>query len=667
MKIQEMPLASKLVVAGITAVLVPVLAIGYFVYDKASKSQEISSKREVVLAAQSVSSMAQLAFAEELKLVKELSVGNTSIDVASAVAKAKGEQKDLTTEIERLNRKLASAMKQIGEDYEVLYVAGLDGAIYADGSGGTYKGISLADRDYIQKAKEGKINVGKVIKSKKTGNPVAPVCAPIVSASGDIVGFMAAALKIDFLIDKISSVKIGETGYVYLIDGDGLIIAHPDKNMVLSANLKDVKGMEIILPKMLAHETGVEYYHYQGKEKISAYAPVPLTGWTVIAVQEKDEFMRPAHEIRNAILWIGAVSLILIGAAVMILSRRLSNPITRVLAGLAEAAHSVAGSSTQIAATSHELADGASKQAAAIEETSSSLEEMSSMTKQNASNATEANRLMSEASRIVALANESMHHLTSFMSEISTSSEETQKIIKTIDEIAFQTNLLALNAAVEAARAGEAGAGFAVVADEVRNLAMRAADAARNTAFLIEGTVKKIKDGSQFVEKTNQEFRQVATTVTKSGELVSEIAAASQEQAQGISQVNKAVAEMDKVTQQNAASAEEADSSSEEMSAQAERLKEFVRELVALVGGSGGGGEVGRDAKKLAAGMQSNVSVTVKQRKRTELAISGSRAVKESRAGRGIGNKEVVAHGSGAKEVRPEEVIPFGDDDSKDF
>jgi methyl-accepting chemotaxis protein len=180
-----------------------------------------------------------------------------------------------------------------------------------------------------------------------------------------------------------------------------------------------------------------------------------------------------------------------------------------------------------------------------------------------------------------------MGKLTESMAEITKASEETSKIIKTIDEIAFQTNLLALNAAVEAARAGEAGAGFAVVADEVRNLAMRAADAAKNTANLIEGTVKKVKDGSELVSRTNAAFKQVAGSSAKAGDLVAEISAASSEQAQGIGQINTAVTELDKVTQQNAANAEESASAAEEMSAQAETMKGMVDELVAIVGRSG--------------------------------------------------------------------------------
>jgi len=280
----------------------------------------------------------------------------------------------------------------------------------------------------------------------------------------------------------------------------------------------------------------------------------------------------------------GMIMVITFFMAVMI-TRSITKPINQVVEGLSDSAEQVASASGQVASSSQSLAEGASEQAAGIEETTASIEEMSSMTKHNADNADLANTMMIETSRVVDQANRSMSELTRSMMEISTASEETAKIIKTIDEIAFQTNLLALNAAVEAARAGEAGAGFATVADEVRNLALRAADAAKNTSDLIEGTVNKIKNGSEIVGKTNEAFAKVAAGAKKMGDILGEINSASYEQAQGIEQVNKAITEMEKVVQKNAANAEESASASEEMNAQAETLKGFVGQLASLVGG----------------------------------------------------------------------------------
>ncbi len=287
------------------------------------------------------------------------------------------------------------------------------------------------------------------------------------------------------------------------------------------------------------------------------------------------------------VMIIGLLAALVFGIFIaFFITRSITVPIKRIIQGLSDGSEQVAAAAEEVSAGSQSLAEGASQQAAALEETSSSLEEMSSMTKNNADNANEAKTRMGEAGQVVNKVNLHMGDMADAIGEITQSSEETGKIIKTIDEIAFQTNLLALNAAVEAARAGEAGAGFAVVAEEVRNLALRAADAAKNTTNLIENTIKSVKNGNELTRNTQNAFRENMEIAQKVGSLVDEITAASSEQAQGIEEINRAVTEMDKVVQQVAANAEESASASEEMNAQAEQMQAFVGELVNMVGGS---------------------------------------------------------------------------------
>jgi methyl-accepting chemotaxis protein len=301
------------------------------------------------------------------------------------------------------------------------------------------------------------------------------------------------------------------------------------------------------------------------------------------------------------LLWIQFGGVLIAGVFVILfvgLTFRLVSSFNRIISMLGTAADQVSVSSGAMASSSQILADGATNQAASIEESSSALEEMSAMTRQNATNSENANQMMKETNREVESANQSMDQLVSSMDDIFKASEETSRIIKSIDEIAFQTNLLALNAAVEAARAGEAGAGFAVVAGEVRNLAVRAATSAKNTAALIEETLEKVTSGVTVVDGANATFKKVIESSRNVGKLIEEIATASAEQAQGILQINQAIGAMDDVVQKTAAISEEAASSSEQTNAQAEELVHIVHDLIEIVEGSEKAGQYVQFSRK---------------------------------------------------------------------
>ncbi|MDR0867598.1 MAG: methyl-accepting chemotaxis protein [Planctomycetota bacterium] len=283
---------------------------------------------------------------------------------------------------------------------------------------------------------------------------------------------------------------------------------------------------------------------------------------------------------------IGSVIGLVLGAVIaVIIIRQLTASLNSIIAGLNDSSGQVDAASNQISSASQSLAEGASEQASSLEETSASIEETTAMTKQNAENANKTNATNQTTNKLIASGAKDVVDMTAAMSEINDSAEKISNIIKTIENIAFQTNLLALNAAVEAARAGEAGKGFAVVAEEVRNLAGRSAQAARDTTDLIEGTVARVKHGTEIAGLLEKSFKQIQEGSEQVSGLIQQITSATNEQATGMEQINNAVSQMDQVTQQNAASAEETASASEELSAQAATLNDMVRELVRLVTG----------------------------------------------------------------------------------
>ncbi len=637
----------KLILGGILAVAIPVLFVGVFAVNTASNALMDAGKLRAQQVAQDLAAMAEVTIEQEVKQARKMAVNPLVINAAVKVLASGVDQ--AKAELTALDNFFVELYNQVGSDYDLLFVADAQGDVISDSTGGTQrvKEVSVAAREYYQAAKTGKTTIGKPIKSMASGQPVFVVAVPLKNDAGRFVGIYGSVITLDALSNRITQVKLGNTGYPFMTDGNGLIVAHPVQENILKLNISSLKGMESITRQMTSQQTGVENYTYQGIDKIAGFAPVALSGWSIAATQDEAEFMGPAYTIRNIVLGSCAVFLLLTILGFLWFARSITLPINRIVSGLGEGSDQVASASNQVSSASQALAEGASEQAASIEESSSSMEEMSAMTRKNSENAEMADGLMQEANQVVTSANKSMEKLTDSMEDISKASEETFKIIKTIDEIAFQTNLLALNAAVEAARAGEAGAGFAVVADEVRNLAMRAAEAAKNTAQLIEGTVKKINDGSELVSITNDEFKQVSQSSAKVGSLIAEISEASKEQSNGIEQVNIAITEMDKVVQQNAANAEESASASEEMHAQAEQLREYVRDLVVLITGK----------------METVNSGS--PRKTAHTGSSGRRLHGEHKGNRPDSRKRLPQKSG---EMRPDQVIPFDeDDDFKEF
>jgi methyl-accepting chemotaxis protein len=279
-----------------------------------------------------------------------------------------------------------------------------------------------------------------------------------------------------------------------------------------------------------------------------------------------------------------------VSGVVIVIVQKISRTLLRLASAMFGGAEEVASAATQVAAVSQALAQASSEQAASLEETSASGHDLASMTRGNVEHTQRASASVLETDRQLKMAKETLGNMVGSMSEINNSSKKISKIIRVIDEIAFQTNILALNAAVEAARAGEAGMGFAVVADEVRNLAQRCAQAARDTAGLIEESIQTVDGGSAKLAQVVKAIEGIAQQATDVKDLMTSVSESSQEQSRHIDQISAAVAQMQKVTQNTAASAEQGAAASEEMTGHAQSMRASVSELQTLVAGEAGAG-----------------------------------------------------------------------------
>jgi methyl-accepting chemotaxis protein len=648
---------TKLVGGGLVLLIAPLLALGIFSVNWSSKAISDLEKDQMVVLRQVVADQINIMFDAQTSLLRNASTNDAVIqDIVKLVAETG------VGDIAQARLSIRTTVFHDKNTYEIFFMTDEKGKVIGDTSGGKYEKTDLSIEEYFKKAMLGEVVIGKALASGG-GQSYVIVAGPLKSTEKGVIGVMVSGWKLNDLTKKIGELKLGKTGYAFVVDDRGMFVVHPDKGITMKTNIRNVKGMETLAKRMLSSEDGVEECSLQGDDKIVAFAPVQAAKWSVGLVISKKELMGPIQKMRNIIALAGVFAVAIAASIILWITHKgISNPINRIVRHLNAGAEQVSSASAQISSASHMVANGASEQASGIEETSSSLEEIASMTKQNASNAEEANGLMVEVGGLITKGQESMNRLSGAIDEIKRSSDATSKIVKTIDAIAFQTNLLALNAAVEAARAGDAGKGFAVVAEEVRNLAQRASEAARNTAALIEGSVKNADQGVSVSSETAKVLKEVTASAKRVSDLISEIAAASKEQSQGIEQVATTVAQMNQVTQSTAANAEESASASEGLKAQVEQVDGIIQELITIVGDSNaahnGDGRVTDTARHVVRNLRDTTAGLIRNGWR-EVDAQVTPSKKE-------GKPENAVEDEGTVYLSPKEVISFHKERERD-
>lgn len=620
MKIRS--IRNKLTLGGIALVALPLIVVGFISVTKSSNALLHLGMQEAKLTAEEFALLTDSILEEESKIAKifasDREIIKTTASRTGGIIPKDG------PEVAAIYQKISHQYNQMGNKYQGIFITDAEGNLYTGAleGGKEYKGVSIQNRDFFQQLQTtGKTVISDITLSAVTKKPITVICAPIKAESSRIVGAFGLVLKMDYLIEIISGKKIGETGYGFMIDRDGLVMSHPDPKNILNLNINELKGMEEFAQQMSSGKSGVAEYTFRGIDKIAGYAPLKNKDWCIGATQDAEEFLRASNTIRNMTILITLVSVAIVGALVSFAAMAIVKPINSAVAGLkdiaegegdltmrlqvnskdevgemakwfnvfieklqgiikqiSENSNSVGVSSEQLSGISGELLKGAedtshrsNNVATAAEEMSANLNSVAAAMEQSTTNATMVataaeqmsstiNEIAENAEKASNVSNEAVgqaNDASEKMQQLGAAANKIGKVTETITEISEQTNLLALNATIEAARAGEAGKGFAVVANEIKELAKQTAEATLDIKQLIDDVQKTSQSTEDGINQISQVITGVNDIVSTIATAVEEQTAATQEIANNIAQASEGIQEVNENVSQSSAVATE--------------------------------------------------------------------------------------------------------------
>jgi methyl-accepting chemotaxis protein len=599
-----MKIGGRLIVVGAAIIIIPFAVMGIIVSARATSGITELVSGQIRNLTASMADYSERTLQGDVGVAEALASAQSTADYIAAWGRGGAAAAKVPETVKRQLGALIKSQRYVGS-FSDMFLLGPDskviGAAVHDSTG-----VSLAERDYAKRVLQGETVISQMVVDKVTNTATVIIAAPVRGPDDRVIGAICLLTKTSSITDEMAKFKLGQTGYIWVVDRDGLVVLHPDKDIALKVNINQLDGMQELAKNALADKTGVQSYTFKGSRKMAGYAPVPAIGWKVVSTMPQSEFLATADSIRNLIIVIALVAAICAFGAFYLLARtiyvplnvavaflgvvaggdisqdvpqkymvmkdeigdlarvvdRLEDSLRKIVGSVQSAAAQVASGSEQVSTTAQAMSQGATEQASSAEEVSSSVEELAATIKQNTDNSHATVQISQKAAADAAEGGEAVDEAVAAMRVIAGK-------IDIINEIARQTNLLALNAAIEAARAGEVGKGFAVVASEVRKLAERSQTAAGEITTLSASTVASAAKAGEIIGRTVPDIR-------KTADLVQEISSASQEQSVGSDQIGKAMVQLDTVIQQNASVSEEMASLAEELSGQAVQLSETM-------------------------------------------------------------------------------------------